>query len=184
MDIDFRVKGIKIETERTYLREFYQSDLNDFYEYAKIDGVGEAAGWPHHEDIQESQRILDKFLNEKRDFAICYKQNHKVIGSFGIWNCEMDNLINPEFKCAELGYVLAKDYWNQGLMTEIVKEVIKYLFDNKIFDVLFCSCFEDNSKSRNVIQKCGFTFDKHEIKLDQFGNDRVLDLYKLVNDNN
>ncbi|MFA6843287.1 MAG: GNAT family N-acetyltransferase [Bacilli bacterium] len=184
MKTDFKVTDIIIETERIYLREFYQSDLNDFYEYAKVEGVGEAAGWPHHENIQESQRILNKFLTEQRDFAICYKENDKVIGSFGIWDCENSNSTNSKQKCGEIGYVLSKDYWNRGLMTEITKKVIEYLFSKKIFDILFCSCFEDNSKSRNVIQKCGFTFDKHEIKLDQFNCDRVLELYKLENDNN
>ena len=45
MNADFKIDGIKLETERLVLRAFKDSDLNDFYEYASEDGVGEMAGW-------------------------------------------------------------------------------------------------------------------------------------------
>lgn len=43
MNADFKIDGIKLETERLVLRAFKDSDLNDFYEYASEDGVGEMA---------------------------------------------------------------------------------------------------------------------------------------------
>ena len=33
--------NIILETERIILRPWIQSDLQDFYEYAKVDGVGQ-----------------------------------------------------------------------------------------------------------------------------------------------
>ena len=41
MNTEFKLNGIIIKTDRLILRPFSQSDLQDFYEYAKVDGVGE-----------------------------------------------------------------------------------------------------------------------------------------------
>ena len=59
MNADFKIDGIKLETERLVLRAFKDSDLNDFYEYASEDGVGEMAGWKHHERMEETKETWD-----------------------------------------------------------------------------------------------------------------------------
>lgn len=104
-----------------------EDDLEDFYEYAKVEGVGEMAGWPHHKSIEESKRILESFINEQDVYALYYKQNQKVIGSLGVHDRDKVDGFGENQK--EIGYVLSKDYWNQGIMTEAVKEVIKYCFE-------------------------------------------------------
>ena len=40
------------------------SNLEDFYEYASVEDVGEMAGWKHHENIAESQSIMNSFIRE------------------------------------------------------------------------------------------------------------------------
>ena len=117
-----------IKTERLTLRPWKNSDLDDFFEYASVPGVGEAAGWPHHKTKEESKNILDMFIREKKTFAIEYEG--KVIGSVGIELYDEDQL--PEFADKagrEIGFVLSKDYWGKGLMPEAVSGVIKWLFD-------------------------------------------------------
>ena len=39
MNADFRIDGKVIETKRLILRSFKQTDLEDFYEYASVEGV-------------------------------------------------------------------------------------------------------------------------------------------------
>ena len=105
-------------TKRLILRPWTFNDLNDLYEYAKVPGVGEMAGWNHHKSIEESKRILDLFIIEKKTFAIEYEA--KVIGSFGIekYNEEKFPQFN-HFYGREIGFVLSKDYWGKGLVVEI-----------------------------------------------------------------
>ena len=67
MNADFRIDGKVIETKRLILRSFKQTDLKDFYEYASVEGVGEMAGWKHHENIAESQSIMNSFISEDMD---------------------------------------------------------------------------------------------------------------------
>ena len=118
-------KNWSIHTDRMILRPWRQTDLDDLYAYASVDGVGQMAGWKPHESKEESQIILDMFIGHKKTFALEYQG--KVIGSLGIEQYNEDHF--PEFadkKCREIGYVLSKEYWGQGLMPEAVKEVIRY----------------------------------------------------------
>ena len=84
MNAVFYINKTVIETERLMLRAFRQSDLQDFYEYASVAGVGEMAGWHHHETIEKTQEILADFIAEDKTFAIVFKDNGKVIGALGI----------------------------------------------------------------------------------------------------
>ena len=70
MNAKFTVNGKQIETERLIFRPFKETDLKDFYEYASVAGVGEMAGWKHHESKEESKAILDSFISNDHDFAI------------------------------------------------------------------------------------------------------------------
>ncbi len=151
---------ILLTTDRLILRPFAFSDLDDFYEYAKVDGVGECAGWVHHKSKEESNEILNMFIKEKKTFAIVYKENNKVIGSLGIEETSeiYGKYIEENAKIRTLGYVLSKDYWGKGLMTEAVKTVITYLFTNNIVDYLSIDHYCFNNRSQRVIEKCGFRF--------------------------
>ena len=138
MNANFKINGVTIETDRLILRPFKQSDLDDFYEYASVEGVGEMAGWKHHENKEKSQSILDLFINEDKTFAIVLKENNKVIGSLGVEEYGMEQALSEFFvyQGREIGYVLSKDYWGKGLMPEAVKAVIDYLFNVLKLDFL------------------------------------------------
>ncbi|NMA05074.1 MAG: GNAT family N-acetyltransferase [Acholeplasmataceae bacterium] len=161
MNAKIDISNVIIKTERLILRPWTLEDLDDFYNYAKVPGVGEMAGWPHHKSKEESLRILKIFITEKKTFALEYEG--KVIGSLGIE--EYDENENPELNHKvgrSIGYVLSKDYWNQGLMTEAVKAVLDYCFKELKLDFLVASFYEYNIKSKRVLEKCGFKFYKNK----------------------
>ena len=158
MNATFQISGITLETERLILRPFEVTDLDDFYEYASVEGVGEMAGWRHHESIAKSQEILDNFIKEDKTFAIVLKENNKVIGSLGIEKYGMEHALTEfdGYQGREIGYVLSKSYWGKGLMPEAVSAVIRYLFDDLHFDFLLCGYYDFNKQSKRVQEKCGF----------------------------
>ena len=142
MDIPIDIANTVIETERLKLRAFTEADLQDLYDYASVPGVGEMAGWP---------QVL----------AVYHKSDRKVIGSIGIhksWASEDEAY--KGLKVKELGFVLSKDYWGRGLMPEAVRAVIEYGFKTLGLDAFTCDHFAENSRSRRVIEKCGFKFVK------------------------
>lgn len=158
MNAAFRLNGKIIETNRLILRPFKMKDLDDFFEYASVEGVGERAGWSHHKTKDETLTILKMFIEHDKTFAICLKENDKVIGSLGIEEYGMEDALSEFFhyKGREIGYVLSKNYWGQGLMPEVVKAIIDYLFNEKNLDFITCGYYIFNAQSKKVQKKCGF----------------------------
>lgn len=158
MNAEFKLNGKIIETERLVLRPFKWDDLDDFFGYASVDGVGEMAGWPHHENKDKSKEILTRFIDEDKTFALVLKETGRVVGSLGVefYGAE-DKLTEFDgYKGREIGYVLAKDQWGKGLMAEAVSAVINHLFDEMDLDFLTCGYYDFNNQSKRVQEKCGF----------------------------
>lgn len=178
MNAEFDIKNTQIETERLILRPWKESDLDDFYEYAKVDGVGQMAGWAPHQSIDDTKFVLDMFINEKKTFAIVLKENMKVIGSLGVEN--LQNELGEEYeelKGREIGYVLSKDYWGHGLMPEAVKAVMNYLINTLKMDFLVICHSLTNAQSKSVILKCGFTYIKEDVRDTLISKDVPMSFY-------
>lgn len=159
MNTPIDISTVTLKTERLILRPWRKMDLQDFYAYASVDGVGQMAGWTPHKDLEESKRILSHFIAGKHVFAL--EHQGKVIGSLGIEEYNEEHY--PELSNIsgrEIGYVLSKDYWGQGLMPEAVKAVIHYLFDTVKLDFILVGHFDWNKQSARVIEKCGFQYIK------------------------
>lgn len=157
MNAPIDISCVFLQTERLILRPWLETDLADFYEYASVEGVGEMAGWRHHASIDESRAILNMFIRDRKTFALELKKNGKVIGSLGLEELDPDP-VEGKKQGREIGYVLSKDYWGQGLMTEAVKAVVDYCFSVLDYDYLTCGHFTRNDRSRRVIEKNGFRF--------------------------
>ena len=179
MNAPVDVTDIRIETERLILRAWRETDLADFYEYAGVEGVGEMAGWNHHQSVEESRRILDSFISGKKTFALEWKENGKVIGSLGLE--PRDAGLPEELQGREIGYVLSRDYWGRGLMPEAVKAVVDYCFQELSFDYLTCGHFDCNDRSRRVVEKSGFRLLKRVVTSTARGVDEAWKLYGLCN---
>ncbi len=155
MNKNIDITGIELHTKRLMLRPWSMNDLDDFFAYASIDGVGQMAGWFPHQNIEESKKILKMFIDGKKTFAIVL--DGRAVGSIGIE--EYDEKEFPEFaqeKVREIGFVLAKEYWGRGLMPEAAEEVIRWLFEEVQLDRILCGHFLNNQQSKRVQMKCGF----------------------------
>ena len=141
---------MKLTTKRLCLRPFNEYDLDDLYAYAKVPGVGERAGWPHHKNIKETEEILQRFIESNEVYAIVYKKTQTVIGSIGLHEDDHHQNVRT------LGYVLSKEYWNQGLMTEAASALIDYAFMDLRLDKIKVRHFVENLVSQKIIKKLGF----------------------------
>jgi len=156
MNID--ITGITLMTPRLILRPFCMEDAADVFAYAKDADVGPMDGWAPHKDLVESERVVRMFMDGKKTFAVVHREDGNVIGSIGI---EELSLLLPGYgdhNGREIGYVLSKSYWGQGLMPEAAKEVIRYCFEEAGCEYLICSHSAANHRSKRVMEKCGFTF--------------------------
>lgn len=183
MNAPIDVTNIRIETERLILRPWQDSDLEDFFEYARVEGVGEMAGWKHHGSKEESRGILAMFQEGKKTFALERKEDHKVIGSLGLEEYDEKKIDLGTLQGREVGYVLSRDCWGQGLMPEAVQAVIRYCLQTLHYDFLLCGHFEGNSQSRRVIEKCGFSYVKNIPYETRMGTIEDTRLYIRYSDN-
>ena len=159
MNATIDISNTVLRTERLILRPWRQEDLNDFFEYASVDGVGQMADWLPHENKETTQTVLDSFITHKKTFAL--ELDGKVIGSLGIEEYSEKNYPElAQLQGREIGYVLSKDYWGRGLMPEAVKAVINWLFNEEKLDFIMVGHFDWNNQSRRVVEKCGFQYMK------------------------
>lgn len=179
MNAPVDISGVRLESERLILRPWREEDLQDFYEYARVDGVGQMAGWLPHESMEKSKQILHLFITEKKTFALERKENGKVIGSLGLEERDENIDVPDRMMGREIGYVLSKDYWGRGLMPEAVRTVVSYCFDVCGYDYLTCGHFVWNHQSRRVIEKCGFHYLKDIMHTTRYGTQEATRLYIL-----
>lgn len=180
-NVKIDVSGVLLETNRLYLRQFKEEDLDDFYDYAKVNGVGEMAGWLHHEDLETTRKVLKHFINGKNVFAIVFKKNAKVIGSIGIHESDDSTPLKFELKHfrRNMGYILSRDYWGAGIMPEAAAKVIEYCFTKTKTTMITCGHFTENKQSKRVIEKLGFVYYK-ETKNSFPVGDKEIKMYYLT----
>lgn len=164
MNIKVDVSDVALAGDRIRLRAFKKDDLEDFYLYAKTPGLGESAGWFHHESIEDSKKILDKFIRDKNILAI--EKDGQVIGSIGIHPYDEDFFEDLNDKRAvEIGFVLSEDFHRQHLMTESLELVLDYLFNDIGLDAVVGGHFRGNFKSKNLHKKFNYKyFSSHLVK--------------------
>lgn len=144
-----------LETDRLILRAFREEDAADVYAYAQSPNVGPAAGWPPHDSLEASQRIVRMFIEQDDAWAIVLKETGRVIGSFGLHKNGVRRLEAHK----SIGYVLGEAYWGHGFMPEAVREVLRYAFEEEHLLVVSVVHYPFNEKSKRVIEKCGFTYE-------------------------
>ena len=72
MNAQINISNVILETDRLILRAWEITDLDDFFEYASVKGVGEKAGWEHHKSKDKSLEILKMFIEEKKVVDYCF----------------------------------------------------------------------------------------------------------------
>ena len=144
-----------LETERLILRTWEPEDVNDLYEYAKDPRVGPIAGWASHKSIDESMLILKSCIENDNSWAIELKDCKKVIGMVKIHPDEN----RGKYYAKLINYALSPAYWGNGYMTEALKRVVDYAFDELKVDLLSVFHYPQNVRSKRVIEKCGFEYE-------------------------
>jgi len=108
--------------------------------------------------IHVAEMFTDEWLGaynklNRYSWAIQLKSSGEVIGRFfGMYP-------NDRLSQIELAYELGRYWWNQGLMTEAVKVVIDFFFNEVGFNRIQSNHAADNPASGRVMQKCGMKYE-------------------------
>ncbi|WP_010248565.1 GNAT family N-acetyltransferase [Acetivibrio cellulolyticus] len=105
--------------------------------------------YPYTKDKAEEYIAKTCINNENNFFAISL--NGKLIGDIHVAQ-QTDVLKLSGF----LGYWLAEDFWGKGFMTESVKVITNYIFENTELIRIFARVFSNNYGSIKVLEKAGY----------------------------
>ncbi len=149
----------KLETERLILRPITENDLNDIFQYSSDKETVSFVTFIPHESLEDTKKFYKFALNSYKNGAyeplgiVLKNDPNKVVGSIGFWALD-----KKSFK-AEFGYILAKELWGNGIMTEALKAMIDFAFTKFPFNRLQAHCMIENPGSAKVMEKAGMKFE-------------------------
>lgn len=144
-----------IETDRLLLRELRASDENDIHEYASDPEVVRLMIWgPNTREL--TQDFLARALQTQTQWpradvglAIELRSERRMIGSIGLRRKDGSN------HTADFGYVLNRQYWGHGYMTESARAILNVAFKQLNLHRVWATCHAENRASYRVMEKLG-----------------------------
>lgn len=142
-----------IKTSRMTLRPYQAGDEQAMFDNwcGRVE-LGRFLPWAPHKDIQVTKMVLSDWLKayqSPKTYQWALEKDGQLIGDIAVMNQSPQNL------SCEIGYCLSPDYWNQGLMTEALIEVMRFLFTKVGFHRIVLRHVADNPASGKVMQKAG-----------------------------
>ncbi len=147
-----------LDTERLILRPLRMSDAQDLFAFAQDPQVSRHVLWDPHTSLLDSRRFLRAARRQYRrgqpsSFAVTLKDSGRMIGTVGfMW-------VNVEYLSAEVGYSLSRDYWNRGIMTEALRRVVQFGFDELRLNRIEAQHETDNPASGRVMEHVGMKYE-------------------------
>lgn len=144
----------QLETPRLRLRAPVLADARTIYEtYGCDPEVVRYLTWRPHESLADAEAFMRAGLKRRaagEDFfwALTLKGDDKLIGMVAL---------HPAGHRVGLGYVLAREYWGRGLMTEAVRTVADLTLAQPGVFRVWAVCDTENAASARVLEKAGLT---------------------------
>jgi ribosomal-protein-alanine N-acetyltransferase len=147
-----------IETSRLILRQAKMEDAQAmFCNWANDSEVTKYLTWPPHADVEVTKNVIANWVESysKDDYyhwMIVLKETGEPIGSLLV-----STLGRAE--SAHVGYCIGKKWWHRGIMTEALRAVIDFLFDQVGYHRIESLHDPNNPHSGAVMRKCGMKYE-------------------------
>lgn len=135
------------------LRPWTYTDLDSLVQYANNFKIAQymTDQFPHPYTFDNAKAFID-FATKSLPYNILAIEVHnEAIGGIGI-HPQSD----IQRKNAELGYWLAEPFWNKGIITKAITEMVAYGFAHWDINRIFARPFGANTASQRVLEKAGF----------------------------
>ena len=157
------------------LREQKEADIPDFFAYYSNPEVHKYILCYIPQNLEEARFELQYWQRIFYDesgayFAIATTDTNTMIGSVGVHN------YNSQHKRIELSYDLCQKYWQQGITSKAIKQVLHYVFSELPVNRVECWVDINNTPSKNLLLKLGFTLEG-TIRQHRFHNNKFHNVY-------
>jgi ribosomal-protein-alanine N-acetyltransferase len=146
----------RLTTLRTTLRPINPNDIDFIF---TLFSRPETNKYSEHPDIatkKEATEMYEKFMkpcNESHFRLIIENTDHTPMGTIGLYNYSINH------RRAEIGYDLLKEYWGLGIMSETVKAIVEYGFEELNLVRIEATVDSENIGSIRVLEKNGFVLE-------------------------
>ena len=147
---------IELETNRLLLRRFVVEDATAMFEnWASDTDNLKYVTWDPHPNPQVTRASIERWLlhyqgENTYKWAICKKDDPaQVIGDISVVSQDSQK------EMCEVGYILGKKFWGQGLMTEALQAVLRFLLLEVGFKEVQAKYVSLNPASGRVMAKAG-----------------------------
>ena len=146
-----------LSTPKLCLRQYALRDAQAMFDnWASDPEVTKTLMWDTHTSPEHTRRLLAgwiKSYDSGRFYHWVIEKEGQPIGDIALvsWS--------PVRLDGEIGYCLAKKYWNQGLMTEALQAVMRFLFEEVGFRRLILRHAMNNPASGRVMEKAGLRYE-------------------------
>ena len=169
-------KKIEFATDRLVIRTPDEKDVHDIFTLMSDLEIAASTGFRPMNTLSEAEGKIRRDMNSGLMFCISEKNlPEKVLGVFEV-TPHKTNTVSGEKCNYEICYFLHKEARGKGYMTEVVKRMKRYLFDERMADSLTIAVLPRNDASRRVALKNGFTYEGLERKCGTNYLDEVVDL--------
>jgi RimJ/RimL family protein N-acetyltransferase len=148
---------IVIETPRLILRTWKDSDIEPFAAMNQDPEVMKF--FPAILSPEESDSLINRQRQRFKEHGFCcYAVELKSTGEFiGFVGLAIPLFEAPFMPAVEIGWRIAKAYWNQGYATEAAKYVLNHAFNDLNLSEVVSFTAVQNLTSRRVMEKIGMT---------------------------
>jgi RimJ/RimL family protein N-acetyltransferase len=141
------------ETSRVRLRPVAVEDAEAIFDaYAQDEEVVRYLIWRPHRSLSETQAYIERCMatpqEVERTYILVGRGDNLVRGAFALRQRAPHRL--------DCGYALARRWWRQGLMTEVLTEVTAWALRQRSVFRIGAACDVDNTGSTRVLEKAGF----------------------------
>lgn len=151
-----QIYPLELASERVRLREFRPGDADAVHRYASDPLVVEHLPWGPNQmadSVAHIERALAAARTEPRhsfQLAVTRAAGDEVIGGI-----RLGVETGPWRREASFGYVMRRDQWGQGLMTEAARLLLTFAFAELGLHRVWATCGTENAGSARVLEKLG-----------------------------
>jgi [ribosomal protein S5]-alanine N-acetyltransferase len=144
-----------LSTQRFLLKRIDKNDVNEVFAIRSDEDVMKFIHRPVAKTLEDAQMVIDKINtgidnNEGINWGIYPKDTKKLIGIIGFVR------MNKENHRAEVGYVLHGNYHRNGIMNEVLSEILNYGFYSMKLNTIEAVIDPRNQASINLCEKNNF----------------------------
>ncbi len=148
----------KLTTQRLVLRGPMEKDMQPMFDIHTDPDVMRYYGVKPYDTMEKSKKHLDWLTKLHREeiglrWIITLKDEDTCIGDVGFYDWE------KKHSRAEIGYILGKQYWGKGIMTEAIKAALDYGFNEMNLNRIQALIDPRNDASKRVAEKHGFQYE-------------------------